>query len=153
MIVLTQTDTSTRAAQLQSVVLTDPLILELATLVFGTLQGRKVLSPGGKKGFDKRFAALARHLKIGHLFSPACLRGGGAVEYFERTGNLGELQYRGRWEAQKSMLHYLQQGMATTVWATLDPDTRSEVFGLAACAPLLVPAARARWSRARPAEG
>jgi hypothetical protein len=78
-IALTQTKTSTRAAQIQSVVLTDPLILELASLVFGALPGRNLLCPGGKKGFDKRCPAVARHLKVGHLFSPACLRGGGAV--------------------------------------------------------------------------
>ena len=40
------------------------------------------------------------------------------------------------------MLHYLQQALATTAWATLEPDVRQNIFSLASCAPLLVPAAR-----------
>ena len=142
-VALLHTKTSTRAAKIQSVLLTDGLLLELLTRVFGALPARRPLCAGGKKAFDRKFTAIDRQLQVGHLFTPACLRGGGTFECFERTGNLGEVQLRGRWDAQKSMLHYLQQGLATTAWATLEPDVRQNIFGLASCAPLLVPAARA----------
>ena len=58
---------------------------------------------------------------------PAGLRGGGAVHHFELFENLGSLQFRGRWEVARTLLHYLQIGMATTAFLSLHPVVRSRV--------------------------
>ena len=123
-------------------VVMDGVLFSLLDHVFGSDPERTLLCPGGKQAFDRRFASLARALCVDQWFSPGCLRGGGAIHFFQKTGSLDQLQLRGRWECQRTLLHYLQEGLATTAWGDVAVERRERIYNLARCAPLLLEAAK-----------
>eukprot|EP00971_Amphidinium_carterae_P174057 3450122-Amphidinium_carterae.1 len=60
--------------------------------------------PGGLPQFTKRFYELKAMLGItGSPWSPASLRGGGAVEYARSSLNIQYLQWKGRWSNPRTM--------------------------------------------------
>eukprot|EP00971_Amphidinium_carterae_P185379 3680775-Amphidinium_carterae.1 len=114
--------TSDRAIRLQSVVIEDMLILRMALAVYGKDGPRTPLVPGGMRNFMLKFQQWKQALDLQDSpFNPSSLRGGGATEYIKRTGNLGDLQLRGRWLSSKSMRHYLQMGCSASAYAARDP--------------------------------
>ena len=157
---LGETKTSTRAAKLQSVVVADPLVLQLLTCVFGKDEERVLICPSGKKGIDRRFGLLTEALGVSRWFSPGCLRGGGAVAFFQATGSLGQLQFKGRWECQNKLLHYLQKACRRrrgAIWGQRRVERSTTWHGaLPSCFPPLVQKAGVSpcfdWPRKRSVE-
>ena len=54
------------------------------------------------------------HLTNCH-FTLGSLRAGGATSHFRKFGNLGELQFHGRWSSQAALQFYLQEAFSTHV--------------------------------------
>ncbi len=54
------------------------------------------------------------HLTNCH-FTLGSLRAGGATNHFRKFGNLGELQFHGRWSSQATLQFYLQEAFSTHV--------------------------------------
>eukprot|EP00971_Amphidinium_carterae_P246903 4903637-Amphidinium_carterae.1 len=127
--------TSTRFAQLQSVVVEDPLLLQLLFRTFGRDPPKRMLVHGGLRELVKTFIAIKGHLGLSAApYVLAGYRGGGACEYLRRTTNLSYLQFRGRWTTTRSMWHYLQLGLAASTYQAVPLDTQKTIMQLAACA-------------------
>ena len=149
-VALTTSKTSTRSARIQSVMITDVWLLGLLNAYFGNWPALSPLCSGGSAAFSRRFLACLDRLGLKNRFMPAGLRGGGAVHHFEIYENLGSLQFRGRWEAPRTLLHYLQQGMATTSFLGIHPVVRCKVESMAALAMTLLEGAVAAERPRRP---
>ena len=66
--------------------------------------------------WNKLFQEVLLALGLGPCgFTLASMRAGGATNHFRRHGNLGQLQYLGRWTSAHTMQHYLQEAFATHV--------------------------------------
>jgi len=137
---IAESKTATRASRIQSVILDDPTIVEALESLWCNANTHACMCPGGVSGLGARFA----HAKdvLGLRSSPYTLgglRGGGAVAHFQRHQNLGLLQFRGRWETQRSLQHYLQEGFGLLQFARLPSDARELVRHLASLAPMIIP--------------
>ena len=137
-VALTTSKTATRAARIQSVTITDVWLLQRLDRHFGTWPEKAPLCSGGTTAFTRRFMACLQSLRLAGRFTPGGLRGGGAVAHFEEHANLGALQFRGRWENPRSMLHYLQLGLAASSFLSIPAAARSRIEALAGLAVTLV---------------
>ena len=139
--VLTLIDSKTKytGARLQSVVIDDPILVQLLMRVFGSHRPSRLLSPYDMVTFVKRFVWYCNFLGLPEgLFSLAGLRAGGATDHFNHFANIAALQYRGRWDSIKSVSHYVQQANGILALSRLDPITQGKVDALAAvCGDLL----------------
>lgn len=72
--------------------------------------------------FAKLFKQLTIELGVDDCnFTPASLRPGGATMLYGRGMNISQLRFAGRWTAEKSLEHYIQQAMATQILNKLEP--------------------------------
>ena len=125
---LTHTKTSNRGAKVQSVLIEDAVLVRLLDVAFGDLPWNATLLPGGYPCLRQRFAVALRLLRVpAGRYSLGSLRAGGATRYFELTGRLDELQYRGRWDSATSMRHYVQSGAAALAFARLPDEVADRV--------------------------
>ena len=132
-----------RAARLQAVTVDEPWVVTLCSWALAGCSQQDLLVPGGSVALNARFQQLSRACRTHHLpYSPASLRGGGAVALLQSLG-LSELMFRGRWDSVKSLTHYLQEGLAGLAICHLSPATAAVVNQLAA----LLPAAAASDTR------
>eukprot|EP00971_Amphidinium_carterae_P170718 3383526-Amphidinium_carterae.1 len=130
-----QSKASTRFARLQSVVIEDQALLQLASETFGSDPPTRYQVSGGVRELAKSFISIKALLGLaGTPYVLAGYRGGGACEYLRRTANLSYLQFRGRWATVKSMWHYLQLGLAASTFRAVPAATQTLVLELAACA-------------------
>eukprot|EP00971_Amphidinium_carterae_P343102 6482674-Amphidinium_carterae.1 len=131
--------TSNRTVLLQSVVIEDQLLLGLLQYVYRFDGPSTTLMKGGMPSFVLRWDLLKRALDIQHSpWGLSSLRGGGAVEFIRRTGNVGYLRFRGRWFSDKSMLHYIQMGLSAAAFCELPGNTRKRIQLIASHAPALI---------------
>lgn len=71
--------------------------------------------------FTKLFKQLVTELGLQDCnFTPGSLRPGGATMLYGRGWSIGQLRFAGRWTAEKSLEHYIQQAMATQILNRLD---------------------------------
>eukprot|EP00971_Amphidinium_carterae_P133606 2646129-Amphidinium_carterae.1 len=131
--------TSNRTVLLQSVVIEDSLLLGLLQHVYRFDGPTTTLVKGGMSSLLLRWDLLKHALDIHHSpWGLSSLRGGGAVEYVRRTGNVGYLRFRGRWFSDKSMLHYIQMGLSASAFCQLPTGTRNRIQLIASQAPALI---------------
>ena len=131
--------TSTRTTMLQAVVIDDDVLLAFCALVWGNLAPDCLLVPGGQHSLQIRFTRLLREAGLEESpFTLGSLRGGGCVDHFQWSQNLGATQFVGRWESQRTLLHYLQEALATTALYRLGGRRLAHIRRLAALCPLLV---------------
>ena len=131
--------TQNRTVHLQSVLIEDELVLALLNRVCAGDAPTQLLIPGGLHGLQRRFDLAKRALGISaSSFNLGGLRGGGAIEYFMRTHQIQELRFRGRWESERSLNHYVQLGLAATAYADLPASARFTIRQLACLAPELI---------------
>ena len=118
-----------RAARLQSVVLRDSTAILLLESVSRGMPSRQHLVPDGVLGLHRRFNHLLAALGAHRLpFSPASLRGGGAVHMLRGHGaSLTEIMFAGRWESVRTVSRYLQEGLAAYAVSHLDAVTAAHV--------------------------
>eukprot|EP00971_Amphidinium_carterae_P350525 6491601-Amphidinium_carterae.1 len=131
-ICITQSKTTHRAARLQSVMVTDPVVVQLAQGLLHQDAASAPLVRGGLRELQRKFNYLREALQLdGSPFTLGTLRGGGAVWHIQQCQSIAMLQWRGRWASEKSVQHYLQLGLAATAFATLLPATRRLIDALA----------------------
>eukprot|EP00971_Amphidinium_carterae_P128338 2542477-Amphidinium_carterae.1 len=134
--VIPDSKTAARTVHVQSVILFHRPVIALLTDVFGSDSARTPLMPGGLTQFTKRFYQLKNMLGIGSSpWSPASLRGGGAVEYARSTQNITYLQWKGRWANPRTMVHYLQLSLGAQSYATVSAESHQRIVALARLAP------------------
>ena len=72
---------------------------------------------------SKMFKQLTMELGVDDCnFTPGSLRPGGATMLYGRGMSIAQLRFAGRWTAEKSLEHYIQQAMATQILNRLKPD-------------------------------
>eukprot|EP00438_Fugacium_kawagutii_P016097 Skav225960 [mRNA] locus=scaffold6030:92380:95743:- [translate_table: standard] len=71
--------------------------------------------------FSKLFKRLTAELGLSSCnFTPGSLRPGGATMLYGQGWSIPQLRFAGRWTAEKSLEHYIQQAMATQILNRLD---------------------------------
>lgn len=99
--------------------------------------------------FSRFFKQLTFELGVQDCgFTPGSLRPGGATMLYGRGWNISQLRFAGRWTAEKSLEHYIQQAMATQILNRLQQPTVDRLKRLGplclrlvvhdACSPLSV---------------
>eukprot|EP00971_Amphidinium_carterae_P332387 6466527-Amphidinium_carterae.1 len=130
-ICVAQSKTSTRSSRIQSVLITDTLVTQLAETLLCADSSSAPLLRGGHRAFVKAFEDARRHLLLeGSPFTLSTLRGGGAVWQIHHCQSIALLQWKGRWSSEKSVQHYLQIGLAATSLSQLSRDAKSKVLRL-----------------------
>jgi len=89
---------------------------------------------------NRRFSQCLNVLGIPpHVFTLAGLRAGGATwEYLSDTP-IANLKFRGRWAAESSLEHYVQECVAFLDFERLSEETRRKIDALAQMFPVLIP--------------
>eukprot|EP00971_Amphidinium_carterae_P005538 109921-Amphidinium_carterae.1 len=130
-IAIAESKTSTRAARLQSTMITDVNVIALAQgLLCDDLPSRLVIA-GGLPELSRKYVKLTTVLGLKKGFTLGTLRGGGAVRCLKQHKSLSSLQWLGRWSSERSTHHYLQLGVAAATWIDLPSSTKSLVQQLA----------------------
>ena len=76
------------------------------------------LWPGGKPAFNSMFTALCKACGVrAGVFTPGCLRPGGATFFFINGIELASLKFLGRWRSESSLESYVQEATAQAIWA------------------------------------
>lgn len=89
--------------------------------------------------FAKLFKQLACELGVQDCnFTPGSLRPGGATMLYGRGLSISQLRFIGRWTAEKSLEHYIQQAMATQILNRLQPSVVARLQRLGPCCLRLV---------------
>ena len=89
--------------------------------------------PASRYTFVKMFKQLVQDLGVSSChFTPASLRPGGATMYYNQGIGIANLRFMGRWTAEKSLEHYIQQAMATQILNRLQPVAISRLRSLGA---------------------
>eukprot|EP00971_Amphidinium_carterae_P027941 550326-Amphidinium_carterae.1 len=136
---ITQSKTMHRTARLQSVLVTDPVIVELADILLAHDAASAPLVRGGLKELHQKYEFIRRKLDLqGGPFTLGTLRGGGAVFHIQACQSIALLQWKGRWTTERSVQHYLQVGLAASALAAVPASTRERISALADLAPLLL---------------
>ena len=80
------------------------------------MPARKSLFNFSRYVWQKHFSALIERLGLEACrFTLGSLRAGGATSHFRKHGNLGELQFLGRWTSQSTLQFYLQEAFSMHV--------------------------------------
>lgn len=88
----------------------------------GLVGSDDLLWAGSANRFSKLFKQLASELWLEDCnFTPGSLRPGGATMMYGRGLSISQLRFAGRWTAEKSLEHYIQQAMATQILNRLKP--------------------------------
>eukprot|EP00971_Amphidinium_carterae_P312260 6206521-Amphidinium_carterae.1 len=119
---ITQSKTMARTSRLQSVLVSDPVVVDLANTLLAE---------------DAASAPERLHIK-NSPFTLGTLRGGGAVHHIQQCQSIALLQWKGRWTTERSVQHYLQVGLAATALAAISPHAKQLIDALAALAPGLL---------------
>ncbi len=98
----------------------DPGTIAWIRWAFAGLPPESLLWPSSPVMFRRVFDwGLAGLSLPHHKFTPACLRAGGATQYFSTGMEISALKYRGGWAAERSVACYVQEAMACLVWNQL----------------------------------
>eukprot|EP00971_Amphidinium_carterae_P068931 1364867-Amphidinium_carterae.5 len=136
---ITQSKTMQRTSRLQSVLVTDPVVVEMADCLLARDVPSAPLVRGGLKELYKKFEFLQEQLCIqGGPFTLGTLRGGGAVFHIQECQSLALLQWRGRWTTERSVQHYLQVGLASAALADVPALARDRIVALSNLAPYIL---------------
>eukprot|EP00971_Amphidinium_carterae_P333501 6468281-Amphidinium_carterae.2 len=136
---ITQSKTMQRTSRLQSVLVTDPVVVEMADCLLASDVPSAPLIRGGLKELHKKFEFLREQLCIqGGPFTLGTLRGGGAVFHIQACQSLALLQWKGRWTTERSVQHYLQVGLAAAALADVSTFARDRIVALSNLAPYIL---------------
>ena len=131
-----------RAARAQAVFIDNHSVAWLVALWLKTAGPRERLVPGGYAELTHCFKVLLRAAKASSLpLTVASLRGGGAVaDMLKGRKDLARIMMHGRWDAIKTLNHYLQEGMALLTRCRLSLSVQALHAQLAVLLPSLLPA-------------
>ena len=86
------------------------------------------LLPGGLPALRRDFAWALRLLGLSEMpYTLASLRGGGAVYEYMQHARLDRIMMRGRWDAERTLKHYLQIGLASFAYVGVPAAARERV--------------------------
>ena len=132
-----------RAARIQRVLVAGALLATPGLSRVRRLQPTARTFRGDYDSYSTTFRALLSAVGLcASPYTPASLRGGGAVADLLRGCSLTFIMFHGRWAAVKTTTHYLQSGLAAHVAATLPTPARLLVKTFAAALPELLDAYR-----------
>eukprot|EP00971_Amphidinium_carterae_P203742 4043333-Amphidinium_carterae.1 len=138
-IAIMQSKTSTRGPRIQSVLISDPLVVRLTQAVIGHDSPNTPLIKGGLRVVMPLYEQVRRHLSLQHsAFTLATMRGGGAIHHLQSCQSIAYLQWLGRWSSEKSVSHYLQLGLAASAMTSIPVAAREVVLRMAELAPVLL---------------
>jgi len=87
--------------------------------------------PGGRYTLLKQFNSVLATLDLAEMgFTLASFRTSGATFYFRSHGNLGKLQYHGRWSSVNSLQHYLQEAMSALLSFQIPERAKTTLLAL-----------------------
>lgn len=129
-------------AIVQYVTVTDREIVKFLTAVWQDWSPDASLFPGSPGSFRSRWDAILKHMGVGkeHRLTPGSVRAGGAV-YLHQTGTgIFDLMWRMRLAHQKTLTHYLQEVVASSILPSLSSDTRQKIQALQVALPIFLKA-------------
>jgi hypothetical protein len=131
--------TRRRGARRQHVLLSDPMLLALMRFVWRDLSPDVRLVPYSPATARLRLAQVLARLDVPcGLYTWASLRAGGAsFEYLMGTP-ISSIKFRGRWGAEKSLEHYIQECLTFLDLGQLSAAARHRVAQTASLLPQLL---------------
>ena len=125
----------------QHVMVLDRQLTSAMEIVFGHLDPAETLLPYTDATARSRFAKILERIGIpGHLYSWASLRAGGATFDYLMGTPVAAIKFRGRWAAEKTLEHYIQECAGALDISALPPLVQRRCAALAAFAPKLLAA-------------
>ena len=111
--------------------------------VFGALPPADLLFGCSSHVFRHRWNKVFNYLGFStseksHGITPKSLRGSGASWFFHITEDLDRVLWRGRWQARRTLEHYLQDVMGQVLLSDLSQHKRKLVLELAAASSSLL---------------
>jgi hypothetical protein len=127
-----------RGPRRQHGMIDDVAVVRFLEALFCNAPPREPIFPPGKYGFRTRWDAICRALgvvprDIPSGAVPAVIRGSAATEIFRRSKSIPLTMWKGRWQTQRTLEHYLQETGGHSFLALQSDATRSRI-GLAASA-------------------
>jgi hypothetical protein len=127
----------TRGAKAQYVKLDDKLTVEYVEKLKAKHLGSQPIWMGSPGAFRYRLSRVNMALfEQPKLILPSSLRPGGATHYFQQwSEDVQRLMWRGRWQHQKTLVHYIQELTSMNVMGELSEKQRDKVQKLAELLP------------------
>ena len=98
----------------ETVVLDDPLVVSLLTVLLMSRKGGQKLIPLSQAKFRHLFAEALKKLDLEEIgFKPYSIRRGGATWYLNATGSMSKVCVKGRWSSEKCARIYVNDGLTT----------------------------------------
>jgi len=139
---------TTRGARWQHVRIDCAVTVSLLRWTFGTCMSHTALftCAGGAVNRSRHFAELfgaglrALGAPTGETdgFVPSGLRAGGITALYQRTQSLELTRWRGRWDATRSMEHYIQELPMADAFNRMSAQTRADVGRVSALLPSIL---------------
>ena len=152
-VVLEDPKTRKRSARRQHVKIAGPRLLSfLATCTAGLAADAPLWGPAGDqqqraRRFRVQWNAILGALRVDSSdatgFVPASIRAGGITWLYQQTHDLQLIRWVGRWDAERTMAHYLQELPAALAVARLPITVRTRVSRLAKMLPAAIQHAHA----------
>lgn len=129
-------------ATIQYVTVTDPEVVKFLTAFWQRWPQESSLFPGSPGSFRSRWDAILKHVGVGkeHRLTPGSVRAGGAVFLHQAGTGIFDLMWRMRLAHQKTLTHYLQEVVASSILPSLPGDTRQKIIALQAALPIFLKA-------------
>jgi len=139
----------TRGARWQHVRIQCPRLIHVSRVAFGDLPPRAYLFDAAgsaavrARAFTSCFQAVLGFLGVPYGehegFVPSSLRAGGITALFQHTQDIPLVRWRGRWDGDRSMEHYLQELPYHDAFARLPAETRTKIFRIGRLLPVFLP--------------
>ena len=129
-----------KGATVQYVTITEPDVIRFLGKVWKDWPPESPLFPGSAGAFRSRWNAVLRHLHVGkeHRLTPGSVRAGGAVFLHQTGTGIFDLMWRMRLAHQKTLTHYLQEVVASSILPSLPEDTRQTINALQVALPIFM---------------
>ena len=123
----------------QHVMVLDWDLVAIMEVIFGHLDPAENLMPYTDATARSRFAKILERIGIpGHMYSWASLRAGGATFDYLSGTPVAAIKFRGRWAAEKTLEHYIQECTAALDMAALPSLIQRRCQALSRFAPALL---------------
>ena len=112
----------------QFVLCRDPRLVRWLQWWMADVSGKTLLFGVSRYVLQKKFSDVLCKLGIDDCgYTLGSLRAGGATDFFQRTRNLGELQYQGRWTAASTLQYYLMEAFSAFVTSSVESSVREKL--------------------------
>jgi len=113
-----------RGARSQHAATTHAETIDLWEALVTLLQPMEMLYPFSQGTFRKQWQSIVRELGLqAYALTPACMRGGGAVQRYLEGHSIADIQWQMRIKDQTTLRHYLQEVVVDEILAQLPVNT------------------------------